>query len=248
MTIREVFLDIAGLMGIIWLLFCGFEIVIGKITEIRNKRAGKIASEKEMTESIPESTSSASVHGQASSSDSTSYSPHSEKDIRQEREEANRLSVLETLREMGCQPESEEDGNVVVSFQGERFLLIFNGAFVRIWDLNWMNTKNTDDDYAMLKDALNYANFSFGPAIVMHAPDVDGNIYISSCFDVVYDPEKNDNKEYLVSILEAFFTIKQILHREYMRLKDNPEDVTLNFNPIGFNTATLSDPDSPQAN
>lgn len=246
MTVREVFLDIAGLIGIIWLLFCGFEIIAGKIREYRKK-------ENPGEQLTPETTKEPSEPEKSySQSNASSPLPHvsGEKsaEIRREREDANRSSLMEVLKEMGCQPEQEEDGNVVVSFQGERFLILFNGAFLRIWDLNWMNTKNSDDDFTLLKDAINYSNFSFGPSILMHVPDDDGNIYISSCMDLMYDYEKSDNKEYIVSMLETFFVIKHNLHREYMRLKENPDACTLNPYPLGFDTATLSDPDSPQAN
>lgn len=167
---------------------------------------------------------------------------------REERELSNIDEMRRMLRGMGCQPKPADDGNLAVAYQGENFLIQPNGGYLRIWDLNWLSSKATDDDFLLLKDAANYANFSFGPTIVMHAPDEDGNIYVSSRMDIFLMPGLEENQAYVESILNSFFSIKHITHREYMRLKEDPRDRTLDTNPIGFDTASLADPSSPQAN
>lgn len=167
---------------------------------------------------------------------------------RDQREDTNRDVLINTLRHMNCQPEMNTDQNIEVAYQGENFLIQFNGAFIRIWDLSWFSTKSTDDNFTLLKDAVNYANFSFGPTIIMHSPDENGHILLSSRMDVLFVPEQNDNEGYVSALLDSFFGLKQNLQREVARLKDNPQDRTVIDNPIGFDTATLSDPTSPQAN
>ncbi|MDE5789928.1 MAG: hypothetical protein K2H96_01685 [Muribaculaceae bacterium] len=165
-----------------------------------------------------------------------------------EREESNRSHLMDLLEDMGCHPSLNEDRNLSFSYQGENFLIMFNGAFLRIWDLSWLSMKNTDDNYTLFKDATNYANFSFGPTVVLHSPDENGNIIFSSRLDIPFAANMNDGKGYITALLDSFFGLKNSLHREINRLKDDPHDRTLHDNPIGFDTASLSDPSSPQAN
>lgn len=164
------------------------------------------------------------------------------------REDSNREELFNILKGMGCQPSVNEDNNLGFSYQGENFLIMFNGVFIRIWDLSWLSMKNTDDSFTLLKDATNYANFSFGPTIVLHSPDENGNIIFSSRMDIPYSSNMNDGKGYIIALLDSFFGLKNSLHREISRLKDDPHDRTLHDNPIGFDTASLADPSSPQAN
>lgn len=164
------------------------------------------------------------------------------------REDANRNALFEIFKEMGCNPSVNEDKHLSVSYQGENFLIMFNGAFIRIWDLSWYSIKNVDDNFTLFKDATNYANFSFGPTIVLHSPDENGNIIFSSRFDIPYVSTMHDGKGYIAALLDSFFALKNSLHKEINRLKEDPQDRTLHDNPIGFDTASLSDPSSPQAN
>ena len=177
----------------------------------------------------------------------TSDSDRAEK-IRTHREEENRQSIFQALKKVNCSPELNENMDISVAYQGENFLLQFNGAFIRIWDLSWLRIKNTDDNFTILKDAANYANFSFGPVIIMHSPDDEGRIVVSSRMDILYVPSENDNEGYITSVLDSFFGIKHSLHRELDRLNSDPSDRTLFDNPIGFDTASLSDQSSPQVN
>lgn len=164
------------------------------------------------------------------------------------RENSNREALYNIFTKMGCNPGINEDQHLSFSYQGENFLIMFNGAFIRIWDLSWHSIKTTDDSYTLMKDATNYANFSFGPTIVLHSPDETGNIILSSRMDIPFIGNMRDGRGYITAILDSFFALKNNLHREITRLKDDPHDRTLHDNPIGFDTASLSDPTSPQAN
>lgn len=175
-----------------------------------------------------------------------------EHDSRDEYEARNRVLLIEILNKLDCQPQINADSNVTVAFQGENFFIQTNGIFLRIWDLNWLNTKEDEDDFAPLRDALNYANFTFGPTIVMHAPDEEGNIYISSRIDIILSPEIEDAEAYIHSILDSFFNLKHMMYREYTRLKGssryNPQPSSTGLTPFGFDPSSLTDPTSPRAN
>lgn len=163
-------------------------------------------------------------------------------------EDVNRKKLMNLFTEMSCNPHIDEQENLALSYQGENFLFMFNGPFIRIWDFSWHSIKLTDDNFTLIKDAVNYANFSFGPSIVMHSPDEEGNIVFSSRIDIPLVNLANDMRGYVEVVLDSFFSLKQSLTREVSRLKTDPQDRTLHDNPIGFDTASLSDPTSPQAN
>lgn len=164
------------------------------------------------------------------------------------RESNNRECLIKILDKIGSHPTLNEDNNIEFAYQGENFLIILNGAFLRIWDLSWYSIKITDDNFPIIRDAANYANFSFGPVIVMHSPDEQSNVIFSSRLDIPFSSTMYDPEGYLKAILDPFFGIKQSLRKELEHLRDNPQDRTLHENPIGFDTAALTDPTSPQAN
>ena len=236
MSFHEIFIYV-----ILLLAACSFIFDFFEKKKMRNILKRILEKRKE---SIPDSETD------ENSADSAQESPDSinGNEEREERENLIRTSLQNILTDMGCQPLIVENGSISVAYQGEKFFMQMNGTFVRIWDLNWMSCKPTDDDFPIMKDAMNYANFTFGPTIIMHAPETDGEIFISSRMDIHIDPQYPENEIYLKSILDSFFNVKHMMQREFIRLRDDPSDRTMNFNPIGFDTATLSDPTSPQAN
>lgn len=204
---------------------------------------------RENTDASPNKQASEPDNSEESKNDECSDSKEESKNGEFKKiEDINRKKLLKLFTEMSCNPRMDEQENLALSYQGENFLLMFNGPFIRIWDFSWYSVKPTDDNFTLIKDAVNYANFSFGPSIVMHSPDEDGNVVFSSRVDVPLINIVDDIQGYMEVVLDSFFSLKQSLSREINRLKTNPQDRTLHDNPIGFDTASLSDPSSPQAN
>ncbi|MDE7412999.1 MAG: hypothetical protein K2N05_04295 [Muribaculaceae bacterium] len=242
MSLLEITL-IAIISFLIGAVICFFfsRYIPGKNSEMKDN-GDSFVSQENSEETSKKHSSSTTDHKE------TSRSSERTERLKENREVQNRESILQSLRNIGCNPRENEDENISVAYQGENFLIQLNGAFIRIWDLSWFATKNTDDNFPLLKDAVNYTNFSFGPTIIMHSPDEDGKIIISSRMDVLYSPYEFDNDGYISAILDSFFAIKTTLRSEVTRLINDPSDRTLMNNSIGFDTASLSDPLSPQAN
>lgn len=140
--------------------------------------------------------------------------------------------MLKTLRALGCQPTKDEDDTISVAYQGENFLMRTNGAFVRIWDLYWTRIKADDPNLPMVKDAVNDANFCFGPVMVFSDIDDKGYFHLSSIWDIVLHPALPHIENYVKAVLDAFFEAKEELRRSYLNFEAKKEDASKNHPPV----------------
>lgn len=129
--------------------------------------------------------------------------------------------LMDTLRELGCQPEIDERGNVNFRYQGESFYAISFGKFLRIWDLPFMNINVLDTRMPLMLEAINSVNREFGPVVIMREPDKDGDRSIASRMDFVFIPQLPNLPNYIESILSLFFDIKHKLHEEINKLTNS---------------------------
>ncbi len=144
--------------------------------------------------------------------------------------------MAETLISLGCQPEKLEEDSLVVKYQGENFLMKFGGKFAQIWDLKWSGIEVNDPDLPKVREAVNIANFSFGPTVVMTAPDEDGIIGLHSRREVMLHPEYPDNAGYVKSVLESFFDMKQEVKGRFQQLTVEQAESQKKRRPVGFAT------------
>lgn len=73
--------------------------------------------------------------------------------------------MFKTLVNIGCQPTANEDGTLSVQYQGENFHMEFGGMYARVWDPMWAGVKADDPDMPKIREAVNAANFNFGPTV-----------------------------------------------------------------------------------
>lgn len=146
--------------------------------------------------------------------------------------------MADVLRSMGCQPENLDDGVLAVAYQGEAFQIVPNMAYFRIWDASWTSVEANDPDLPKIREAVNRANCSFGPTVVMDNPDENGTIALHSRWDILFHPALGDeNGAYMRSVFSAFFNIKEEVRRCYqsLQLKQQTDDKQ-SRRPIGFPT------------
>lgn len=126
--------------------------------------------------------------------------------------------LIKTLKEMGCQPEIDDNNDITVKYQGEVFSIDASNDnnFIWIYDIGWkaIETSNTDADF--LKQAINKVNQS---SAIMNLY-TEGNGYIMAHYKMaIYFAYNIPNyREYLKYILDVFFLTHQQVIDEFASL------------------------------
>ncbi len=142
--------------------------------------------------------------------------------------------MYKTLCNLGCQPSKDEDGTLSVQYQGEEFAMSFGGRFVSIWDPQWALLKADDPELPMIKEAINAANFKFGPTVVYTKPNDDGVISIHSRRDIMLHPACNENEPFVKSVLDSFFEKKNDVRGYIQQLRTEQTELQRKRRPVGF--------------
>lgn len=109
--------------------------------------------------------------------------------------------MFKTLVNIGCQPTANEDGTLSVQYQGENFHMEFGGMYARVWDPMWAGVKADDPDMPKIREAVNAANFNFGPTVVLTTPNEEGVIGFHIRRDIMLHPACPDNVPFVKAVL-----------------------------------------------
>ena len=151
------------------------------------------------------------------------------------RKEPDTLGLMfMTLSNLGCQPTKNDDGTLSVSYQGENFHMEFGGMYARVWDPMWAGVKADDPDLPKIREAVNAANFSFGPTVVLTAPNKDGVIGFHSRRDIMLHPACPDNEPFVKAVLDSFFDAKEQVRNNYQQINAKQMEAQKNRRPVGF--------------
>ena len=149
--------------------------------------------------------------------------------------------MFNALSEIGCQPEKDNDGSINVQYQGETFHMDFGGMYARVWDPMWAEIKANDPDLSQIREAVNAANFNFGPTIVLTSPDENGIIGFHTRRDIMLHPLCPDNAPYVKAVLDSFFEAKEQVKGNFQEIKASQDKIIKKRRPIGFNTDYTKD-------
>ena len=149
--------------------------------------------------------------------------------------------MFNVLSEIGCQPEKDNDGSINVQYQGENFHIDFGGMYARVWDPMWAGIKANDPDLPQIREAVNAANFNFGPTIVLTSPDENGIIGFHTRRDIMLHPLCPDNAPYVKAVLDSFFEAKEQVKGNFQEIKASQDKIIKKRRPIGFNTDYTKD-------
>lgn len=144
--------------------------------------------------------------------------------------------MFNTLNQLGCQPHTNEDGSLSVQYQGENFHMEFGGMYARVWDPMWAGVKADDPDMPKIREAVNAANFNFGPTVVLTAPNEEGVIGFHSRRDIMLHPACPDNVPFVKAVLDSFFDAKEQVRNSFQQINAKQMEAQKNRRPIGFTT------------
>lgn len=148
--------------------------------------------------------------------------------------------MFRTLCNLGCQPTKNNDGTLSVSYQGENFHMEFGGMYARVWDPMWAGIKADDPDMSKIREAVNAANFNFGPTVVLTAPNDEGIIGFHSRRDIMLHPACPDNEPFVKAVLDSFFDAKEQVRSNFQQINAKQMEARKNRRPVGFTTNTDS--------
>lgn len=144
--------------------------------------------------------------------------------------------MYNTLCTLGCQPIKNPDDSISVKYQGENFHMEFGGMYARIWDPMWAGIKADDPDLPKIREAVNSANFNFGPTVVLTSPDDEGVIGLHSRRDIMLHPACPDNIPFVESVLDSFFDTKNEVKNYFQKLNTTQSEKQKDRRPVGFAT------------
>lgn len=155
--------------------------------------------------------------------------------MKQEQNQPDTLGLMfRTLSNLGCQPTKNEDGTLSVSYQGENFHMEFGGMYARVWDPIWASVKADDPEMPKIREAVNAANFNFGPTVVLTAPNDEGVIGFHSRRDIMLHPTCPDNVPFVKAVLDSFFDAKEQVRNSFQQINAKQMESQKNRHPVGF--------------
>lgn len=134
--------------------------------------------------------------------------------------------VIETLKQIGCQPEIDDKDNICFKYQGESFFVSAdnNIKFITIWDPWWFAMDLRNPDVIPLKEAINLINNNMPLVHVIYSVDQKGGrIGIHSRCDSLFIEEVPLLNDLMKSLLEHFFNRTQSLETSVQPTEESPE-------------------------
>lgn len=150
--------------------------------------------------------------------------------------------MFRTLSNLGCQPRTNADGSLSVQYQGENFHMEFGGMYARVWDPMWSGVKADDPELPQIREAVNAANYNFGPTVVLTSPDEEGVIGFHSRRDIMLHPACPDNEPFVKAVLDSFFDAKEQVRSNFQQIIAKQMKAKKNRRPVGFTTPTENNP------
>ena len=106
--------------------------------------------------------------------------------------------------------------------------------YARVWDPMWAGIKADDPDLPNIREAVNAANFNFGPTVVMTKPDEEGVIGFHSRRDIMLHPACPDNVPFVKAVLDSFFDAKEQVRSNFQQINAQQMEMQRNRRPVGF--------------
>ena len=133
-----------------------------------------------------------------------------------------RKLVIDTLRNIGCQPEvDKKTEDVRFKYQGEGFVMkIESNATLTIYNPWWSVLDLNDPKIENLKDAVNQANMITMPVTVYSIDKDESLLGVHSQYSMFFTKEMSDKEFLFTTVLDSFFSAHQEVRRRFIALSD----------------------------
>lgn len=130
--------------------------------------------------------------------------------------------VINTLKEIGCQPEIDDNDRIYFKYQGETFQIEADNdhLFIVIWDAWWGKIKTDDYNVPTLKEAVNQTNREIDITVLYTIDEVQNTLGIHSKQYLPFTKTLPAIEEYLCANLDLFFVAHQVLKEKFKTLNE----------------------------
>ena len=126
------------------------------------------------------------------------------------------------FKQMGLQYDCSQDERLVVTYQGEKFLIEVakDGCHCRIWDFHWF-TIPLDDlaNFAMVRKAINECNVSGAATFFYGTNEEEHEMYVHTKMEIPWIPLISDFRFHLQSIFNTLLAAHHQFFREMENLR-----------------------------
>ena len=134
--------------------------------------------------------------------------------------------ISTTLRNIGCEPQVEEHGNInytYFTYQGEKFTIESNDEcfFITIYDTWWysMSVYSDIEDISRLHKTINLANQYANCTLLYTTNKEIEEIGVHSRRTILFVKEIKELNQYLISVLNDFFKAQRMVLTELEKCK-----------------------------
>jgi len=134
--------------------------------------------------------------------------------------------IIGLLKELGCQPETDENGDMIFAYQGEHFFLqVENKGSFSVYDLWWLSIDLDDENASILFNAIKevntYSTFTVSYRIDDNMVNVASRYRMVLSFDEYNNPILNVNA--LGFVLGEAFRTQRCLKSEFDKLQNKEQ-------------------------
>jgi hypothetical protein len=126
------------------------------------------------------------------------------------------------LRDMNCEYNIDENGTIVVKYQGETFCLQAHddSSWLVIWDYAWLSVSSDNlEEISCLQRAINVSNTKEFCTAVYSIDTENKELTVHSNWSGIIIPGMSGMKEYLTVVFGFFFQQHQFLLAEFNKEK-----------------------------
>lgn len=130
--------------------------------------------------------------------------------------------VMTLTKELGCQPEEDEDNHIHFNYQGEHFFVDAqkDGVYACIYDTWWHTVQLSDlDEFADARRAVNSCNYNYTTTLVYSIDENDNRMGVHCRSPFVLVPEIPNVRDYFRSRLDDCFLQHRNFYKELEEIR-----------------------------
>ena len=136
--------------------------------------------------------------------------------------------ILEILKQIGCQPEIDQENESHVNFlyQGENFFIsIENECLISFYDTWWGSLDLNNPDIENLKEAINLTNLGNIPKVLYTINTEEQKLGVHSMYRVFFKKEMPALPDMFRAILNDFFEVQKEVKGRFVALNDEKRGI-----------------------